>query len=128
MRAIVCPDYGPPEILTVEDRPTPEPGPGQVLVQHKAWGINYVDVLMCAGGYQLKPPVPFVPGLEACGDVMAVGAGVEDFAVGDRVSGEGHNQTYARYQTDNTHSSTLVIEQVTNNQTHSCVYFLKKTK
>jgi NADPH2:quinone reductase len=97
MRAIVCPDYGPPEILTVEDRPTPEPGPGQVLVQHKAWGINYVDVLMCAGGYQLKPPVPFVPGLEACGDVMAVGAGVEDFAVGDRVMTSGRPGVFCEY-------------------------------
>ena len=67
MRAIVCPDYGPPEILTVEEQPDPTPGPGQVVVQHKAWGINYVDVLMCAGGYQHKPEVPFVPGLEACG-------------------------------------------------------------
>lgn len=97
MRAIVCPDYGPPEILTVEDRPMPDPGPGQVLVQHKAWGINYVDVLMCAGGYQLKPPVPFVPGLEACGDVVAVGAGVENFRIGDRVMTSGRPGVFCEY-------------------------------
>lgn len=89
MRAIICPDYGPPEILRVEEQPDPTPGPKQVIVQHKAWGINYVDVLMCAGGYQLKPPVPFVPGLEACGDVVAVGAEVEDFKPGDRVTTSG---------------------------------------
>jgi NADPH:quinone reductase len=89
MRAIVCPDYGPPEILTVEEQPDPTPGPGQVVVQHKAWGINYVDVLMCAGGYQHKPEVPFVPGLEACGDVVALGEGVDSFKVGDRVMTSG---------------------------------------
>ncbi len=95
MRAIICPDYGPPEILTVEERATPEPGPGQILVQHKAWGISYVDVLMCAGGYQLKPPVPFVPGLEACGDVIALGKGAEGFSVGDKVMTSGRPGVFA---------------------------------
>jgi NADPH2:quinone reductase len=95
MRAIVCPDYGPPSILTVEEKPDPTPGPGQVVVQHKAWGINFVDVLMCAGGYQHKPPVPFVPGLEAAGDVVALGAGVEDFAIGDRVMTSGRPGVFA---------------------------------
>ncbi|MEM1161052.1 MAG: NADPH:quinone oxidoreductase family protein [Pseudomonadota bacterium] len=85
MRVIVCPDYGPPAGLTVEEMPDPVPGPGQVLVRHRAWGINYVDVLMCAGGYQLKPDVPFVPGLEGAGDVIAVGEGASRFAIGDRV-------------------------------------------
>ena len=95
MRAIVCPDYGPPEILTVEKQPDPTPGPGQFLVQHKAWGISYVDVLMCAGGYQLKPPVPFTPGLEACGDVIALGEGAEGFEVGDKVMTSGRPGLFA---------------------------------
>jgi len=95
MRAIVCPDYGPPKILRVEEQPEPTPGPGQILVLHKAWGINYVDVLMCAGGYQLKPLVPFVPGLEAAGDVVAVGAAVEGFKLGDRVMTSGRFGMFA---------------------------------
>lgn len=85
MRAIVCHEFGPPEALTVEERPDPEPGPGEVLVHHRAWGLNYIDLLMCAGGYQLKPDLPFVPGIEAAGDVVALGAGVTGRAVGDRV-------------------------------------------
>lgn len=85
MRAIVCPAFGPPDRLIVEDRPEPAPGPGEVLVRHRAWGLNYVDVLMCAGGYQLKPDLPFVPGLEGAGDVIALGEGIIGLAVGDRV-------------------------------------------
>ena len=85
MRAIVCKAFGPPEGLTVEERPDPVAGPGQVLVRHRAWGLNYVDVLMCAGGYQLKPDLPFVPGLEAAGEVVALGEGVNGISVGDRV-------------------------------------------
>ncbi len=95
MRAIVCPDYGPPEILRVEEKPEPEPGFGQVLVRHKAWGLNYVDVLMCAGGYQLKPDVPFVPGLEAAGDVVALGEGVDSLSIGDRVMTSGRPGAFA---------------------------------
>lgn len=85
MRAVICREFGPPDTLEVEDRPDPEPAPGEVLVRHRAWGLNYVDVLMCAGGYQLKPDLPFVPGLEAAGDVVALGAGVSGVALGDRV-------------------------------------------
>ena len=85
MKAIVCTEFGPPEGLRVEDRPDPVAGPGQILVRHRAWGLNYVDVLMCAGGYQLKPELPFVPGLEAAGDVIALGEGVSNVLVGDRV-------------------------------------------
>lgn len=85
MRAIICPDYGPPENLIREDQPEPVPGFGQVLVRHQAWGLCHVDLLMCAGGYQFKPDLPFVPGIEAAGDVIALGDGVEGFEVGDRV-------------------------------------------
>lgn len=85
MRAIICNQFGPPEALTVEDRADPDPGPGEVLVRHRAWGLNYVDALMCSGGYQLRPDLPFVPGLEAAGDIVAIGPGVTDRRVGDRV-------------------------------------------
>lgn len=85
MQRITCPAYGPPETLLVEDAAAPEPAPGQVLVRHRAWGLNYVDLLMVAGGYQLKPDTPFTPGIEAAGDIIALGDGVDDLAVGDRV-------------------------------------------
>ena len=91
MQKIICPAYGPPETLRVEDAPAPTPAPGQVLVRHRAWGLNYVDLLMVAGGYQLKPDTPFMPGIEAAGDVIALGDGVDDLAIGDRV------MTNARY-------------------------------
>ncbi|MCY4503254.1 MAG: NADPH:quinone oxidoreductase family protein, partial [Alphaproteobacteria bacterium] len=61
MRVILCPELGSPDVLTVEERPDPEPGMGEVLVRQEAWGVNYVDALMVAGGYQLKPDLPFVP-------------------------------------------------------------------
>lgn len=86
MRAIVCTALGGPETLRLETRPEPgPPGPGEVLVRARAWGVNFVDALMCRGGYQLKPDPPFVPGLEAAGEVLAVGDGVAGWRVGDRV-------------------------------------------
>lgn len=85
MRAIVCPKLGTPADLVIEERPEPEPGPGEVAVRLKAWGLQYVDVLMIAGLYQHKPDPPFVPGLEAAGEVVAVGAGVESPRPGDWV-------------------------------------------
>ena len=95
MRAIVCPTYGPPEGLIVQDRPDPSPAPGEVLVRHRAWGLNYVDVLMCAGGYQLKPDLPFVPGLEGAGDVIALGDGVSGLKISDRVMTSARPGTFA---------------------------------
>ena len=85
MKAILCPEFGPPKVLQAQEVADPVAGLGQILVQHRAWGLNYVDVLMCAGGYQLKPDLPFVPGLEAAGDVIALGEGVSGVSIGDRV-------------------------------------------
>ncbi len=69
----------------MEERPDPEPRPGQVVVDTEAAGVNYVDALFVAGRYQIKPPVPFVPGTESAGTVSAVGDGVTDVRVGQRV-------------------------------------------
>jgi NADPH2:quinone reductase len=69
----------------VEEQPDPEPQPGHVVVDVEAAGVNYVDALFVAGQYQIKPPVPFVPGTESAGTVSAVGDGVETVAVGQRV-------------------------------------------
>jgi NADPH2:quinone reductase len=85
MRAVVCNQFGPLDTLVVEDRATPEPGPGTVLVDVAAAGVNFVDGLICQGRYQLKPPTPFVPGSEVAGIVSAVGPDVTDWSVGDRV-------------------------------------------
>ncbi len=85
MRAVVCNQLGPPSLLRVEERPDPEPGPRQVVVDVEAAGVNYVDALFVGGQYQIKPAVPFVPGTESAGRVAAVGAEVSDVQVGQRV-------------------------------------------
>lgn len=86
MRAVVCETLGTPDTLVVRtDWPEPEPGPGQVKVRLLARAVQYVDVLMVAGQYQTKPPVPFIPGGEAAGEVVALGEGVTGFSVGDMV-------------------------------------------
>ncbi len=85
MRALVCKEYGPPESLLIEERDDPIAGPGQVLVDVAAAGINFPDVLSIAGKYQVKTPTPFIPGNEGAGVISAVGEGVSRYAVGDRV-------------------------------------------
>ena len=85
MKALVCKEYGPPEKLVIEEFPDPVPGEGEVLVDIKAAGINFPDVLLIAGTYQVKVPPPFVPGNEAAGIVEAVGQGVAGIKPGDRV-------------------------------------------
>jgi NADPH:quinone reductase len=85
MRAVVCHQLGPLESLVTEDGPAPAPGEGQVVVDVRAAGVNYVDGLICQGRYQLKPTTPFVPGSEIAGEVSALGPGVAGVGVGDRV-------------------------------------------
>jgi NADPH:quinone reductase len=77
----------PRDVLTLDEVTVPEPGPGQVLVRVRAAAANFPDVLMCRGGYQVRPPLPFTPGIELCGEIVAVGAGVTGLAAGDRVLG-----------------------------------------
>lgn len=89
MRAAVCVEYGPPEVVQLADRPVPDPGPAQVGVHVEAAAVNYPDVLLVANRYQVSVPVPFVPGSEFAGTVDEVGPGTTDFAVGDRVMGTG---------------------------------------
>ncbi len=85
MKAIVCNEFGPIEQLSLEDRPDPVAGAGQVLIEIHAAGVNFPDGLMVRGEYQVKPPRPFTPGSEVAGIVRGVGDGVAGFAVGDRV-------------------------------------------
>jgi NADPH2:quinone reductase len=86
MRAIVCEKLGPPSSLVLRDLPDPpDPGPDEIKVAVSARGVQFVDVLMIAGEYQTKPPLPFIPGGEGAGEIVAIGSKVSDFAVGDRV-------------------------------------------
>ena len=85
MKALVCKEYGPPEKLLIENYPDPVPGENEVLVGIKAAGINFPDLLLIAGKYQVKVPPPFVPGNEAAGIVAMVGGSVTRFKAGDRV-------------------------------------------
>ena len=85
MRCVVCPENGPPETLIIEDREERPPRPDQVVVDVAAAGVNFVDALFVAGTYQIKPPVPFVPGSEIAGVVREVGAEVAGWQRGDRV-------------------------------------------
>ena len=86
MKAMVCEAFGRPEVLALRDVPDPPPpGAGELQVRIEARGVQYVDVLMLAGKYQFRPEPPFIPGGEAAGVVVAVGLGVTDFRVGDRV-------------------------------------------
>jgi NADPH2:quinone reductase len=85
MKALVCPAYGPLDNLHVGELPDPVPGPGEVLIEVRAAGVNFPDVLIVQGKYQFKPELPFAPGGEVAGIVRTVGPGVERFKAGDRV-------------------------------------------
>jgi NADPH2:quinone reductase len=84
-RAVICRELGPPESLRLESFASVALAPGQVRVAIHAAGINFPDILMAAGEYQLKPPLPFTPGVEAAGDVIEVADDVAGVAAGDRV-------------------------------------------
>lgn len=83
MRAVVVTEHGGPEVLRVEERETPRPGPGQLLVRVGASGVNFIDTYQRAGRYPI--PTPFVLGGEGAGTIEAVGDSVTDFAPGQRV-------------------------------------------
>ncbi|MFT6582887.1 MAG: NADPH2:quinone reductase, partial [Alphaproteobacteria bacterium] len=85
MRAMMCKAWGSVTNLTLEDVAPPVAGPGDVLIDVKAVGVNFADSLLVAGQYQTKPDLPFAPGLEASGVVAAIGDGVENVKTGDRV-------------------------------------------
>ncbi|TYL82833.1 NADPH:quinone oxidoreductase family protein [Bradyrhizobium cytisi] len=85
VRAVVCRALGAPEMLRLEEFPSRALKPGEVRVAIRAAGLNFPDVLMAAGEYQLKPELPFTPGMEAASDVTELGAEVKGVAVGDKV-------------------------------------------
>lgn len=87
VRAAVCPEYGSSTVVRVQERTTPAPERGQARVRVRAASVNFPDVLLIAGTYQVTVPPPFVPGSEFAGIVAEVGADCTAFAEGDRVAG-----------------------------------------
>ena len=87
MKAILCSRYGPPDDLELADLPNPVAQPGEVVVRVEAAGLNFFDLLIISGKYQFKPQFPFSPSAEFSGVIEGLGAGVTEFAPGDRVMG-----------------------------------------
>jgi NADPH2:quinone reductase len=85
MKAVVCDRLGDPSVLKIEERPIPEPGPADVLIKVGAASVNFPDVLMLSAGYQHKPELPFIPGMEGAGTVERIGAEVKNWKPGDKV-------------------------------------------
>ena len=85
MRAIRFHEHGGPEVLRLDEIEKPQPGAGEVLIRTVVAGINYADTMLRRGNYLMKPPLPFTPGFEAAGTIEALGAGVEDLHIGQRV-------------------------------------------
>lgn len=104
MKAVLSKTVGGPESLVIEDAPVPVPGKNQVLVQVKACGVNYPDVLIIQDMYQFKPPRPFSPGGEVAGIVASVGEGVAHVKAGDRVLASIGNGGMAEYALAAQHS------------------------
>jgi NADPH2:quinone reductase len=95
MKAIRVAQNGGPDVLRLEEVPTPTAGPGEALVKLDASGVNFIDVYQRSGQYKI--PLPFTPGQEGAGTVVAVGDGVTDVAVGDVVAYTGQLGAYAEY-------------------------------
>jgi NADPH2:quinone reductase len=85
MQVVMCEAYGGSESLVVKSVPSPTPGPGEVKVRLRARGVSFTDVLRIAGQYHVKTPPPFIPGGEAAGEIVELGADVAGLKVGDRV-------------------------------------------
>jgi NADPH2:quinone reductase len=97
MQALMCERFGPPEDLVLREVPVPQPGSGEVLIRVHAAGLNFPDSLIIQDKYQIKAPLPFAPGGELSGTVVAVGEGVQRLRVGDRVAALTHWGGFANY-------------------------------
>ena len=85
MRAMLCRELGDVANLSMGELPDPRPGPGEACIRVRAAGVNFPDILMAEGKYQVRPPLLFVPGLEVAGEVESCGDGVQHVKPGDRV-------------------------------------------
>src|ERR1043166_5149261 len=92
MKAILCSQYCAPDALVLADIPDPVAAPGEAVIAIKSAALNFFDLLMIQGKYQVKPPFPFSPAAEVAGVIESVGTGVTDLKPGDRVvASGGHN-------------------------------------
>src|SRR5207244_10590923 len=111
MKAIRVHEFGGPEVLRVEEVPTPEPGPGEVLVRMHAIGVNPVETYIRAGTYAYKPALPYAPGNDGAGVVEQVGPDVNQCKPGDRVytagSLSGTYDEFALLRSDVVHALTV---------------------
>ncbi|MFT4518331.1 MAG: NADPH2:quinone reductase [Halioglobus sp.] len=97
MKAVICKEHGLPEKLEmVTDWAEPEVGESEILIDVKAAGLNFPDVLMIQGKYQMQPDMPFIPGGECAGDVIAVGDKVTRYKVGDKVISAGGSGAFCQ--------------------------------
>ncbi len=112
MQAVRGETLGPPEHYELALLPVPEPGPGEIQVAVRVAGLGYVDALVSRGEYQVKPPTPYCPGMEIAGTISAVGAGVTDLAVGDRVAASGFGGGLAEYAVVPAAAASRVPEQL----------------
>ena len=98
MKAIYVRKFGGPEVLQLEEVPTPQPGPREVLLRMHAAGVNPVETYIRAGTYARLPPLPYTPGNDGAGVIEQIGADVSEFKVGDRVYTAGSvSGTYAKF-------------------------------
>jgi NADPH:quinone reductase len=111
MHAIEITETGGPEVLRYVDTPQPTPGPGELLIEAEAIGVNFIDTYFREGKYPRQ--LPFVIGSEACGTVAAIGEGVDGFSEGDRVVSAAANGGYAEFATAPAFLSTKVPDGVT---------------
>lgn len=99
MRAVLCSSFDGIKALSVGEAPEPQPKADEVLIDVHAASVSYMDFLMVSGGYQLRPPLPYIPGTDASGTVVACGEKVTRFRPGDRVACEGWFGGYAERMT-----------------------------
>ena len=98
MKSIICENFGPLNSLVYKEVETPEiQNPSDVLIKVFSSGVNFPDGLLVQGKYQLKPPVPFTPGMEVSGEVLSIGSKVTEFKIGDRVAGLSQLGGYSEY-------------------------------
>ncbi|MEV6659687.1 NADPH:quinone oxidoreductase family protein [Nocardia fluminea] len=105
----------PSQVMRLETVQRPRPGPGQVLVRVTGAAANFPDVLMCRGVYQMRPPLPFTPGVEVCGEIVEIGGEVAGFGIGDRVLGgttlpDGGFAEYALMEAANTFAAPTALD------------------
>ena len=98
MKSIICENFGPLNSLVYKEVETPEiQNPSDVLIKVFSSGVNFPDGLLVQGKYQLKPHVPFTPGMEVSGEVLSIGSEVTEFKIGDRVAGLSQLGGYSEY-------------------------------